>query len=431
MDFWQNLVQNFKRNKNMSNTMLIMMTFAFLLLAVVLIIYGVSMDSPAKLVEGEANGNVPVQTPMNNDGDEHSDGGKSVEPQDGGEYAPADPVGDYVREVISGMSVEEKVGQLLLVRSNGVTNAEFAALASRVHAGGVVLFADDVDNKDAAQLTKDISVLQESCGGKLLVCVDEEGGTVVRVSRNPLLRESKFRSPQAVYADGGMEAVRSDAQEKCRFLSGFGFNVNFAPVADVVTDSNGFLYQRAFGKDANQTANYVNNVVDVMTENNMGCTIKHFPGYSNAVGDTHNGLVVVGTSREDIINTELTPFRAGIAAGADSVMVTHSIMTELDPDRPSSLSPTVISILRDELEFDGVIISDGMDMGAILQYGGGKDVCVAAFLAGNDLLCTPADPDAAYNALLAAVDDGTISAERLNESVGRIIRWKINLGLYD
>ncbi len=337
----------------------------------------------------------------------------------------------WTSRIVSEMNVNEKVGELLLVRSHGLSNQEFAELAARCHAGGVVLFADDINEKTAEQLTADIAELQSACGERLLLCVDEEGGTVVRVSGNKLLRGSKFRSPQKIYANGGIDAIKADAAEKSLFLKQFGINVNFAPVADVVSDSNGFLFKRAFGKNAEETAEYVRNVVAVMGENGMGSTIKHFPGYGNAHGDTHNGLVAVGTSENEIRESDLIPFEAGIVAGADSVMVTHSIMTELDPQLPSSLSPKVISILRDELAFDGVIISDGMDMGAIQQYGGGKDVCVAAFLAGIDLMCTPADADEAYKSLLEAVENGTISEQRLDESVSRIIRWKISLGLYN
>lgn len=405
-----------------------MMAVILTAIAVILIVVGTNMGKTEQPQEPEHGGYVAGEEEKQESG--RQNGGENTGGE-GEKQQPQTVQPSRAEQIMAEMTLEDKIGELLLVRSNGLSNAEFAELAARCHAGGVVLFADDINEKDASQLTADIAALQTACGGRLLVCVDEEGGTVVRVSRNELLRPTKFQSPQSVFEQGGMEAIVDDAAEKSEFLAGFGFNVNFAPVADVVTDSNGFLYKRAFGQGAEETAEYVKNVVSTMKACGMGCTIKHFPGYGNAYGDTHNGIVVVGTSKKEILNSELTPFKAGIAAGADSVMVTHSIMTELDPDRPSSLSPATISLLREELGFDGVVISDGLDMGAILQYSGGKDVCVTAFLAGNDLLCTPTDADIAFDALYKAVEDGTISPERLDESVKRIVEWKIGLGLYD
>ncbi len=279
--------------------------------------------------------------------------------------------------------------------------------------------------------TQSGKTLQEAAGGRLLVCVDEEGGTVVRLSSNPNLRRTAFSSPQYLYLTGGMELIREDTAEKCQFLQSYDINVNFAPVADVVTSSRGFLYRRAFGKGAEQTAEYVAEVVGVMEQCGMGSCIKHFPGYGNTSGDTHNGLVTVDTAEEIIYAQELLPFAAGIEAGADSVMVTHTVLSAIDPDRPATLSPAVIGILRDHLGFEGVTVSDAMDMGAIEEYTGGRDACVAAVLAGIDLLCTPADAREAYNALLAAVQDGTIPSERLDEAAERIVLWKIELGLYE
>jgi len=333
--------------------------------------------------------------------------------------------------IVAAMSNEIKVGQLLLIRSNGMSLDRFAKMAAECHVGGVVLFGNDVEGHTADTMKGYISTLQNACGGKLLVCVDEEGGTVVRLSANKNLRSARFRSPQAIYAAGGMEAIRSDTAEKCEFLKGFGVNVNFAPVADVVTNSRGFLYKRAFGIGAQETAQYVHEVVSVMEEHGMGSSIKHFPGYGNASGDTHNGLVVLDTPEAEIRSRDLLPFVSGIAAGADSVMVTHTIVSAIDPVNPATLSPAVISVLRSDLGFDGVIISDAMDMGAISEYTGGKDACVAGFCAGLDMLCTPANAKTAYNALLGAVQDGTISQERLDESVTRIVMWKLSLGIYE
>jgi len=335
-----------------------------------------------------------------------------------------------IRDILGGMTPEQKVGQLLLLRSHDISDDDFRAEIVDVHAGGVVLFANDVKNRSGEDLTEYIRSLQQASDGKMLICVDEEGGTVVRISSNRLLRSSSFRSPQKLYAEGGMDLIASDGVEKARFLRQYGINVNFAPVADVVTSKNAMMYRRAFGGDAQATAEYVRTAVTASESEGVGTCLKHFPGYGNTSGDTHNGLVSLDTTVDELRASDLIPFEAGIEAGSGAVMITHTVMTAIDPDNPASLSPAVIALLRNEMGFDGVIVSDGMDMGAIIDYSDENDVCVTAFLAGIDLMCTPVDGRKAYSALLDAVNDGTISASRLDEAVMRILRWKMSLGLY-
>jgi len=336
-----------------------------------------------------------------------------------------------IDRLLNSMTTEDKVGQLLLLRSHNLPDEEFCSEITDTHAGGVVLFADDVKGKTAEQLTDYILQLQTASDGRMLICVDEEGGTVVRVSSNRKLRDRSFASPQKLYAEGGMERISSDATEKARFLHRFGFNVNFAPVADVVTEPKAMMYRRAFGLDAESTAEYVRTVVTASEREGVGACLKHFPGYGNTSGDTHNGVVTLDTSLDELRARDLLPFAAGIDAGCGAVMITHTVMTAIDPDHPASMSPAVVSLLRDEMGFEGVTVSDGMDMGAIKPYSGGRNVCVAAFLAGVDLMCTPGDGRAAFAALLEAVNDGTIAPEKLDEAVARILTWKQSLGLLD
>lgn len=330
---------------------------------------------------------------------------------------------------VESMTVEEKAGQLLLLRSNGASTSAFAEQISACHAGGVVLFTADIKGKNADEVRSMIGTLQNAGGGSLLVCVDEEGGTVVRVSSNTYLRDKKFRSPQNIYAHGGMEAIRSDALEKSRFLLDLGINVNLAPVVDVVTNSKGYMFDRAFGKDAPETAEYARTVVEAMKEENIGCCVKHFPGYGNTEGNTHNGLVVLDTAETVVYERDLLPFKAAIEAGTDAVLVSHTIVTSLDNSRPASLSDAVIAILRGDLGFEGVIISDGLDMDAITEYAGGEDVCVAAVAAGIDLLCTPKNPVESWTALCNAVRDGTLTEHELTEAAERVVLWKLRLGV--
>ncbi len=334
-------------------------------------------------------------------------------------------------KILADMSTEEKVGQLLLIRSNGKSADAFSELISQCKVGGIVLFKSDFEGKSRQEVIDMNAAFQAAGGGKLLICVDEEGGTVVRMSSFSSLRSEKYKSPQDLYKLGGYERIREDTVNKCEFLKTYGVNVNFAPVADVVTEKSAFMYKRAFGKNADATGEYVETVVEAMKENKVGSTIKHFPGYGNSKGDTHKGLDHNSSSIGALKASDLIPFEYGINAGADSIMVTHTIIDEVDSKNPASMSPECMSLIRDYLKFDGVVITDALDMGAIIEFCDGKDPSIQAFISGVDILCLPKDPAKAYNNLLDAVNDGTISQERLDESVLRIIRWKISLGLYD
>ncbi len=347
------------------------------------------------------------------------------------EISETDSIREQAEKLLSEMTTEEKVGQLLLIRSNGRGTQSFSELIAECKAGGVVLFKSDFDGKSKQEVKDMTAALQEAGGGKLLICVDEEGGTVVRMSGLSQLRSEKYKSPQELYKQGGYDGIREDTVNKCEFLKTYGVNVNFAPVADVVTEKSGFMYKRAFGKNADSTGKYVETVVAAMKENRVGSTMKHFPGYGNSKGDTHEGLDHNTQSLGALKASDLVPFEYGIKAGADSIMVTHTIIDDVDPQRPASMSPDCIALIRDYLGFDGVILTDALDMGAIIEYCGSEDPCVSAFNAGIDILCLPSDPAKAYKNLLSAVESGKITAERLDESVMRILIWKINLGLYE
>ena len=336
-----------------------------------------------------------------------------------------------VRDLLSKMSLEEKVGQLFMVR--GGDSGDIFTVARGTKAGSAALFADDFKGKSPDAVRSMIATLQVCSDGKMLIAVDEEGGTVVRVSSNSQLRKSKFLSPRRLYAKGGFELIASDTAEKCELLKSLSINMNLAPVADVCTKSSGFMYQRAFGKDENATAQYVTTVVQVMDEHAVASCVKHFPGYGNSKADTHKGLDVNEKSLDELKACDLVPFMTAIENHADSIMLTHTIIKAIDVDRPASLSPAVVQMIRGEMGFDGVLMSDGLEMGAILDYcdnDSGK-ACVMAVNAGLDMLCAPKNPVVDYQTVLAAVNAGEIPESRIDEAVGRIIRLKIKIGLYD
>ena len=325
---------------------------------------------------------------------------------------------------LSVLSDRQKVGQLLLAR---FPLSGAPALADRLELGGYLLFARDV-----ADLTPDaLRALLESCQSQTLVPmlmgVDEEGGQVVRVSRYRQYRESPFPSPRSLLSKGGLDAVERDAREKAQLLLSLGLNLNLGPVCDIAGDKNAFLYARSAGDDAASVSDFVRQVVQSSREEGLGCVLKHFPGYGNNA-DTHVGKAVDERPYESFVQRDFLPFEAGIAAGAGAVMVSHNTVACMDAQLPASLSPAVHEILRGQLRFEGVIVTDDLAMAAVSQGADQGQLAVQAVLAGNDLLCT-SDPEQAAAALLDALEQGRLSAERLDEAVTRVLVWKLSLGL--
>ena len=334
--------------------------------------------------------------------------------------APVDPI----QERINDLSLEERVGQLFLARCD-----DSVALSDiqDYHLGGFVLFAEDMEGQTPDSLRMKLATYQDTASIPLLIAVDEEGGTVTRVSANKAFRASKFRSPRSLYESAGMEAVLLCEKEKCLLLSDLGINVNLAPVCDITTDPNAFMYDRSLGQSPEITSDFIRDTVREMASNKIGSCLKHFPGYGNNV-DTHTGIAIDSRSLEALENNDLIPFAAGINAGADAILVSHTIVEALDPELPASLSPAVHGYLRSAMGFEGVILTDDLVMQAITDTYGAGEAAVLAVLAGNDLLCS-SEYTVQYEAVLAAVLEGRIDIDTLNDAVRRVLQWKIDLGL--
>ena len=339
-----------------------------------------------------------------------------------------EPPADPVEELLTSMTLEEKVGQLFFVRCPAENAAEDV---SAYHLGGYILFGRDTKDKTADALIQTIQSYQDAAAVPLLIGVDEEGGTVVRVSSNPHLRASKFQSPQKLFAGGGMEAVTADAREKDILLDALGFNVNLAPVADVSTDPGDFIYNRAFGRDAAATADYVSAVTAQMAADGMGSVLKHFPGYENNA-DTHTGIAVDDRPYEDFVNGDFLPFLAGMEAGGSTtaVLVSHNIVECMDAELPASLSPNVHRILREELDFDGVVMTDDLAMDAVAAYAEDGAVAVMALEAGNDLVLTT-DYRTQIPKVKEAVENGELDESVIDTACRRVLQWKQALGLLE
>ena len=332
---------------------------------------------------------------------------------------------------IAEMTLEEKVGQLFFVRCPETDAAEDV---ETYHLGGLLLFGRDYKNAGGEWLTQDdftaaVQSYQAAADIPLFIGSDEEGGTVTRASKNPNLFSAPLPSPQELYAAEGMDGLLSTTRTYNEQLKALGINVNFAPVCDVSTDKNDFIYARSFGKDAQTTADYIAKAVTEYEAAGVACVLKHFPGYGNNV-DTHTGIAVDERSYETFETADLLPFSAGIAAGAPFVLVSHNIVNCMDASLPASLSPKVHEILRGTLGFDGLIVTDDLAMDAVKSYAQDGSVAVLALQAGNDMIVTT-DYRTQIPQVIAAVERGEIDEREINAHVYRVLHEKQAIGLID
>ena len=345
---------------------------------------------------------------------------ESTPPETTKETEPPDPI----RDLMDQMSLEERVGQLFLARCSDAYAIDHI---QQYHLGGFVLFGADFQGETISSMRDKLNEYQSAAKIPLLIAVDEEGGTVTRISSNPSFRSSKFLSPRNAYKQGGFDLVFQQEKEKAQLLSTLGINVNLGPVCDITTDPNAFMYSRSLGQDKYETGDFVFATVRAMLHEGVGSTLKHFPGYGNNP-DTHTGIAVDSRSLAELEETDLFPFATGIAAECGSIMVSHTIVECMDPELPASLSPAVHRYIREEMGFEGVLMTDDLEMQAITDLYGAGEAAVLAILAGNDLLCS-SDYVTQYEAVLAAVLDGRIDIDTLNNAVRNVLEWKQQLNL--
>ena len=342
---------------------------------------------------------------------------------------------EKARQVLNGLTLEEKVGQTLICHYTNVTYSnpedsyKFAqGLVTNYHLGGFVLFKQDFSNNTPQGIKAHIDKIQSSTKIPLIMSVDEEGGKVVRISSLPAYGHSPYPYPQDLVASGGVNAVTADGVDKASFIKSLGLNCDLAPVAD--TASSGYIYPRTYGGDGVDNAKYVSASVEAMESNGLGTSLKHFPGYGSTSSDTHSGFAVNHLTKEELLYNDLLPFRAGLSVGGKMVMVTHNMYENIDSSNPASLSPAMYSFLRNEIGYNGLAVTDDLYMGAISSFVGSKSACVLAFNAGADMVMTPY-PDVEFPKMLAQVKSGGISTDKLNDSVLRILCWKIDHGVLD
>ncbi|MGW1354802.1 glycoside hydrolase family 3 protein [Streptomyces sp. sk2.1] len=357
-----------------------------------------------------------------------------------------------LKRIISGMTLEEKVGQLFVMRVYGHSATEpdqadidanlaeigvrtAAEMIAKYHVGGIIYFAWAHNTRDPHQIA-DLSngIQRAGLAGPtplpLLVSTDQEHGIVCRVGEPATLMPGAM----ALGAGGSRSDTRRAGQIAGAELAAMGINQNYAPDADVnVNPANPVIGVRSFGSDPQSVAAMVAAQVKGYQSSGIASTAKHFPGHGDTSTDSHTGLPVINHTREQWAELDAPPFRAAIAADIDSIMTAHIVVPALDPaEDPATLShPILTGILREELGYDGVVVTDALGMEGVRTKYGDDRVPVLALKAGVDQLLNPPSLDVAWNAVLAAVKNGELTEARLDESILRVLRLKAKLGLFD
>ena len=349
------------------------------------------------------------------------------------EYTPEDALNEMVEESVAGMTLEQKVAGLFFVTPEQLTGVGQAVQAgegtqealAKWPVGGLVYFKQNIQSEE--QLKEMLANTVSYSSFPIFLGVDEEGGSVARVA-DALGLENV--GPMAdIGSAGDVQAAYAANQTIGTYLSSYGFNVDFAPIADVLTNSdNTVIGDRAFSDDPQTSADMVAGAVEGLQSAGVSACLKHFPGHGDTAGDSHTGAAETDRTKEEMAAAEFLPFQSGIGAGADMVMVGHISAPNLTGGEkvPASLSEEIITgILRSELGYDGIIITDAMNMAAVTDYYEADVAAIMALKAGADMILMPEDFQQAYEGVLQAVQDGTVSQERVDDSLKRIYRVKL------
>ncbi len=353
------------------------------------------------------------------------------------------------KALLASMSLEEKIGQLFVIRPEGLiehmTTAEIENIyengctelteemkeaMARYHVGGFTIFAKNILGPE--QLLRFTEDLQKASEIPLILSIDEEGGRVARIGCNDLFDVERFEPMSVVGATGDTENAYKVGAGIGKYLQEYNFNLDFAPVADVNSNADNIVIgRRSFGSDPKLVGEMICAALRGFHDVGMTGCIKHFPGHGDTHGDTHLGYVEVPKTWEQARECELIPFKMAIEAGVDVIMTAHITTPNMTKDGlPASLSYEMLTEkLRGELGYDGVIITDALAMGAIAQHYAPAESAVLALKAGVDLLLMPGVLSEAFAGVKAAVESGDISEELLNEHVLRALKLKEKLNL--
>lgn len=348
-------------------------------------------------------------------------------------------VDEKIEEMIDGMTLEEKIGQMFMIDADSLNNAPVTVLddfgrevIKKYNLGGVIFFKNNIDT--IPQTEKLISDIQETSSIPLFISVDEEGGIVSRIAKNPNVHATVLPDNKVIGDTENPENAYKIGQILGREISSLGFNMDFAPVADINTNpDNTVIGVRSYGSDEQLVGDMVYNCVKGLQDENVSAVVKHFPGHGDTNNDTHLGSVVTNHSIKRLREIEFVPFKKGIDADVDGVMIAHIKAPKIDEtNTESSLSKKIVTdILRNELGYDGLAITDALNMGAIVNEYGTKEACIKAVEAGIDILLMPVPFEEGYSGVLESVISKTISEERIDESVRRILKVKFKRDLFN
>ncbi len=325
------------------------------------------------------------------------------------------------QKIVDEMSLEEMIGQLYMVHHSSSSLEDI----EKYHLGGIVLFGSDFKNKTKDEIITMTNDLQSKAKIPLLLAVDEEGGTVVRVSSNKNLRDSIFLSPRTLYKQGDFDLIKQDNIEKNNLLKSLGLNINLAPVLDISNDKNDYIYNRSIGLSPELTGEFAISILESSKENGMINVFKHYPGYGKNK-DTHKSSSVDTRTLEEV-EQDLIPFKMAIDNGAEAIMISHNTVTALDNINPASISINNHNYLHNTLNFNGMIITDALNMGATADI---ENMGIKSLLAGNNILVTK-NYVRDINEILENISNGSLSKKYVRSLVVKVIEWKIKMGLLD
>ena len=352
---------------------------------------------------------------------------------------PADPT-SLIDEFLNKMTMEEKVAQMFIVLPEsyvGVGSVTSAGEATKAAVdarpiGGLIYMEGNLQSTEQVRdmLSNLQSYSKERIGLPMFTTIDEEGGTVARISGRGDFGVQALGNMSEIGRSGDVSRAAEVGNEMGQYLSDLGFNVDFAPDADVLSNpDNQVVSKRSFGSEPKMVTDMALAVARGLQAQGVCATFKHFPGHGATSGDTHEGYAYTDKSLEQLRDCELIPFEAAIADEIPFIMVGHiSVPAVIGDNTPSSLSHTMITdILRGQMGYDGIVITDAMNMGAIVNTYSSSEAAVKTILAGTDIVLMPADFNSAYQGVISAVEDGSISTERIDESVRRILKVKLGL----
>ena len=354
------------------------------------------------------------------------------------EKSPEQLLEERIDAKMAQMTLEERVLQMFMITPEALTGYGTVTAAGDVTyqslqkypVGGMILFAQNVIDPD--QLGTMNGNLQnyseEITGLPMFISVDEEGGKVARIAKNSNFSVETFSDMRSIGDSGDTTKAYEVGNTIGAYLNQYGFNLDFAPDADVLTNpDNQVIGTRSFGTDPYVVSEMTQSVVNGLEDNQVYACLKHFPGHGATSGDTHAGYAYTDKTLDELMQSELVPFSNGIQNGVHFIMVSHIAAPQVTGDNlPASLSPYMIQIvLREQMGYDGIVITDAMNMGAISDNYGSADAAVRAVNAGADIVLMPKDFVSAYQGVLNAVENGTISTDRIDEAVRRILRVKM------